>query len=77
MPGSCTICGRVYCDHTRKERGLTPEQWKSDFQRELTAEELRALESGDSDAKIRAARIAASRLYGGIYSFPGGGVVGL
>ncbi len=76
MPGSCTVCGRVYCDHTREERNLTPEQWRSDFQRELTAEELRVFDSGDPKAKIRAARIAASRLYGGIYSLPDGGVVG-
>ena len=77
MASLCTICGRIYCDHTAEERGLTPEQWDQEMERDLTPEEQTAWKSGDDDAKIRAGRIAASNRYGKVYSLPGGDVAGL
>lgn len=77
MPGLCTICGRVYCDHTPDERGLTPEEWAKEMARDFTPAEERTWEAGEPKAKIRAARIAASRVHGKIYSLPDGDVVGL
>lgn len=77
MAGLCQICGRVYCDHTPQERGLTPEEWEKEMSRDLTPEEEKALQSGDTKMKIRAGRIAASQLYGKVYSLPNGDTVGL
>jgi len=74
MSSLCEICGRVYCDHTSTERGLTPEQWEQAMSRELTPDEKVAFQSGDTQQKIRAARIASSKLYGKIFSLPGGGM---
>ena len=77
MPGCCTICGRVYCDHTSSERELTPEQWEEELTRDLTPEEQEAFNSGDTTKKIQAGRKAASSIYGGIYSLPpDGDIVG-
>ncbi len=50
----CTVCGRVYCDHTPDERDQTHEE----MMRPLSAEEEEAWknEPSDSQEKIRVAK---------------------
>lgn len=65
MAGLCTVCGRVYCDHTPAERGQTPEQFKEDMQRDLTPEEEAAWQRSDTKTQIAAAQeIARQRAAG-------------
>lgn len=58
MPSFCTICGGVYCYHTRTQRGLTPEEWDLDMSRDLTSEEQALFQSDDDEIRIQAARKA-------------------
>jgi len=42
----CPVCGRLYCDHTSKERGQTEEE----MMRPLSKEEQEAWETEPSDS---------------------------
>ncbi len=48
----CPVCGRVYCDHTASERGQT----EKEMLRNLSAEEMRALQSGSPNLKVKTAK---------------------
>lgn len=48
----CPICGCVYCDHTPSERGQTEEE----MLRNLSAEEMWALQSGSQRLKLKTAK---------------------
>jgi predicted house-cleaning NTP pyrophosphatase (Maf/HAM1 superfamily) len=48
----CPVCGRVYCDHTASERGQT----EKEMLRNLSAEEMRALWSGNPEQKLKIAK---------------------
>lgn len=48
----CTVCGRVYCDHTTEERAQTIEE----IMRPLTDEEELVWRTGSDDDKIKIAR---------------------
>lgn len=48
----CPICGRAYCDHTASERGQT----EKEMLRNLSAEEMRALQLVDPNLKLRMAK---------------------
>lgn len=50
--GLCTCCGRMYCDHTAKERGQTDEE----MMRDLSPEERKAWEEGNTQKQIEMAR---------------------
>ena len=48
----CPICGRVYCDHSASERGQTEEE----MLRNLSVDEMWALQSGSPSLKVRTAK---------------------
>jgi len=54
----CTVCGRMYCDHTITERGQTA----AEMMAELTPEEQEAFDSKDDNRKlVLAKRLQAER----------------
>ncbi len=67
MPGLCPNCGRYLCDCTTGERGQTDDEFNEDMRRQFTPEELAAFESGDSEAKLKAARAIAEQRKAGTF----------
>jgi hypothetical protein len=55
------------CDCTPEERGQTDAEFDEDMRRQFTPEELAAFESGDSDAKLLAARAVAEERKAGTF----------
>lgn len=55
--GLCTVCGRIYCDHTPEERGQTWEE----MNRDLTPEEKEAWENNPDSRGYIPEKIAAAR----------------
>ena len=47
MPSLCTVCGRIFCDHTSSERG----QSHDEMMRDLTDEEAEAWQRGPTGSR--------------------------